>query len=102
MENANRLIQVDEFNGKYFINESYRPIAKSLVDKFDEIGHVMVNGILFIEDRVSIKKKNGNLIYAQVGQVPEKWDDVIYQITGKHFNHIMEIFRNNISMMSRE
>lgn len=97
-----KLIQVESFNGKYFINESYRPIASALVKKFDEISHVMVGNILFVEDQVSVKKKAGKTIFAQVSQVPEKWDDIIYQITGKHFAYMMEIYKFNIVNMSRE
>lgn len=97
-----KLIQVESFNGKYFIKESYRPIAQALVKKFDEISHVMVNNILFVEDQISIKKKAGKTIFAQVSKIPEKWDDIIYQITGRHFDYMMEIYKFNIINMSRE
>jgi hypothetical protein len=97
-----KLIQVESFNGKYFIKESYRPIAQALVKKFDEISHVMVNNVLFVEDQISTKKKAGKTIFAQVSKVPEKWDDIIYQITGRHFDYMMEIYKINIFQMSRE
>jgi len=97
-----KLIQVESFSGKYFIKESYRPIAQALVKKFDEISHVVVNNILFVEDQVSTKKKAGKTIFAQISKVPEKWDDIIYQITGRHFDYMMEIYKFNIINMSRE
>lgn len=97
-----KLIQVESFSGKYFIKESYRPIAQALVKKFDEISHVVVNNILFVEDQVSTKKKAGKTIFAQISKVPEKWDDIIYQITGRHFDHMMEIYKINIFQMSQE
>jgi hypothetical protein len=102
MENASKLIQVKEFNGKYFINEAYRPIAAALVNKFDEISHVIVEDILFVEDTTSVKKKQGRTIFAQVSQVPDKWNDIVYQLTGRHFDFMMEIYKINIYNMSRE
>ena len=101
MENT-KLIQVKEFTGKYFINEAYRPVATALVKKYKEISHVVVNNILFIEDTEGTKKKQGRTIFAQIGLIPEKWDDVIYQLTGKRFGYMMEIYKINIAMMSRE
>lgn len=102
MENTNELIQVEEFTGKYFINEAYRPVAQALIKKYKEIKHIIVNEILFIEDTESKKKKNGQIVFAQIGLIPDKWDDVIYQLTGRRFGYMMEIYKLNISMMSRE
>ena len=102
MANSESIIQVDSFTGKYFINEVYRPVAEALVKKYKEIGHVVINNILFVEDTEGTKKKNGKTVYAQIGLIPEKWDDIIYQMTGKRFGYMMEIFKINIAMMSRE
>jgi len=96
------LIQVESFTGKYFINEAYRPVAAALVKKYKEINHIIVGEILFIEDTEGKKKKNGQTVLAQIGLIPEKWDDVIYQLTGKRFGYMMEIYKNNIYSMSRE
>lgn len=102
MENTNKLIQVEEFDGKYFINEAYRPIALALVRKYKELNHIIVGEILFVEDTESTKKKNGQIVFAQIGLIPEKWDDIVYQLTGKRFGYLMEIYKINIAMMSRE
>ena len=96
------LIQVESFTGKYFINEAYRPVAAALVKKYKEISHIVVNEILFVEDTEGTKKKQGRTIFAQISLIPEKWDDVIYQLTGRRFGYMMEIYRTNIAMMSRE
>ncbi len=99
MEN---ILAVEEFSGKYFINESYRPIAQALTKKYRELAHVNTKAILFVEDTESTKKKNGRIIFAQISQVPEKWNDIVYQATGRHFEFLLEIFKVNIAMMSRE
>lgn len=102
MANSKNLIQVESFTGKYFINEAYRPVAEALVKKYKEIGHVVINNILFVEDTEGKKKKAGKTVYAQIGLIPDKWDDIIYQLTGKRFGYMMEIYKINICMMSRE
>ena len=102
MENTNELIQVESFTGKYFINESYRPIAQALVKKYEELKHIAVESILFIEDIESAKKSNGQIIFAQIGTIPEKWSDIVYQTSGQPFDYLMEIYKFNIMQMSRE
>ena len=42
------------------------------------------------------------LIFAQIGLMQEKWKDIIYQITEQNYTHILEIFKLNVLMMSRE
>jgi len=102
MGNTENIIRVDAFDGKHLINESYRPIARQLIEKYKELRHIPVDSILFVEDTESKKKKNGSIVYAQIGLIPEKWNDIIYQMTGKYFGFMMEIFKINTSIMSRE
>lgn len=96
------IIAVNEFTGKFLINESYRPIAQALVKKYEELKHIAVESILFIEDTESAKKSNGQIIFAQIGAIPEKWSDIVYQTSGQPFDYLMEIFKINTAMMSRE
>ncbi|MCK9326783.1 MAG: hypothetical protein M0P69_14925 [Bacteroidales bacterium] len=96
------IITVNEFNGVYKINEAYRPIAKALKEKFEELAYVPVGNILFIENLESKRKKNNKIIYAQISKMPSKWLDIIYQVTGQSFEYMLEIFRENIAEMSRE
>lgn len=102
MTEQKNIIAVDEFGGKYFINEFYRPIAEALQEKFKELKYVPVKSILFIENREDKRKKNNSIVFAQISKVPGKWEEIIYQLTGRYFEYILEIFRENIIEMSRE
>lgn len=95
------IIAVDEFNGKYKINENYRPIAEALHAKYEELMYVSVKNILFIENTEDKRKKNNSIVYAQISKMPGKWEDIIYQITKKHFEYMLEIFKENTASMSR-
>lgn len=53
MENQNTLIAVEEFHGKFKINESYRPIAKAL-DVEDWANMVEKLGINWASTKASI------------------------------------------------
>jgi len=86
----------------YVINEVYRPIAEALVDKYQELRHVIVNDILFVDNTESKGKHKNKLKNAQIGKIPEKYQDIIYQLTGRVFTYIMEFFKRNIEAMSRE
>lgn len=99
---AQKIIVVDEFNGKYLISEKYRPIARALINKYQELSHITVESILFVEDTESVKKHKGNLVFAQISEIPEKWCDVVYQTTGQSFEYLMEIYKFNIMQMTRE
>lgn len=96
------IVAVNEFNGKFRINESYRPIAAALIKKYPELKHIAVESILFVEDTESLKKNKGQIVFAQIGTIPEKWGDIVYQISGQPFDYLLEIFKINTAMMSRE
>jgi len=95
-------IKIEDFVGKYRINESYRPIAEALKEKFKELEYVPVSSIIFIDNTETKKKKNNTIIFAQVGKVPDKWKDIIYQFTGKFYSFMIEVFKENTAEMSRE
>lgn len=101
MGEIRQLLVVDEYSGEYFINESYRPVADKLKQKFDELKYVPVNNILFV-DRQETKQKHGSkLIYAQISKIPTRWEEIIYQLTGRQFAYMIEVFKTNIYHMSR-
>ena len=102
MEVVKGIVAVDEFNGKYKINENYRPIAEALTTKYKELECVPVKNILFIENTEDKRKKNNSIVYAQIGKMPPKFEEIIYQITGKHFDYMLEVFKENTIPMSRE
>ena len=102
MKNQENIIAVKEFTGKFLINESYRPIAAALIKKYPELNHIAADSILFVEDTESLKKNKGQTVFAQIGTIPEKWSDIVYQTSGKPFEYLLEIFKINTAMMSRE
>ena len=96
------LIKVDSWTGQYLVNEAYRPIAEALAKKYRELEHIKVNEILFIDNTTGTgttldKRKN-----AQLGKIPARWQEVLRQLTGRRFYYFMEMFKQNISEMSRE
>jgi len=101
MEAQKSIIAVEEFGGKYKINENYRPIAAALISKFPELMYVPVDNILFIENMEDKRKKNNGIVYAQISKMPGKWEEIIYQITKKQFEYMLEIFKENTEGMSR-
>jgi len=102
MESQKGIIAVDEFNGKYKINEDYRPIAEALFAKFKELEYVPVKNILFIENTEDKRKKNNSVVYAQISKMPPKFEEIIYQVTKRRFEYMLEIFKENTILMSRE
>lgn len=97
-----KMVVVNEFNGKYRINESYRSIAAALIKKYPELKHIAVESILFVEDTESLKKNKGQTVFAQISSIPEKWSDIVYQTSGQPFDYLMDIYKFNIMQMSRE
>ncbi len=95
-------LAVDEFTGKYFINEDYRPLANKLRSKYSELQHVPVKHILFLENREDKRKKGQHFVFAQVSKISGKIMDVLYQVTGHTYEYIIEIFKPNVEDMSRE
>ena len=48
-----------KFDHKHWIkNYEYAPLAQKLIDKFEELAHIKVKRILFIEDHVSFENKS--------------------------------------------
>ena len=102
MDNSKSIITVEEFDGKFRINESYRPIAAALIKKYPELKHIAVESILFVEDTESLKRNKGQTVFAQISTIPEKWSNIVYQTSGQPFDYMMEIYKFNIMQMSRE
>lgn len=102
MPNMERIVVVDEWSGKFNINEAYRLIAQALVEKFRELRHIPVKSILFLDNTEDSGKSRDRVKNAQIGKVPEKWQELIYQMTGRAFLYFMEFFKKNTEHMSRE
>ena len=97
-----RLVVIDEWGGKFVINEFYRPLATALCQKFPELQHIPAQSILFVDNTESKAKNKNKYKNAQIAKMPEKWQQIIYQMSGKTFDFIMEFFKLNIFEMSRE
>lgn len=89
----------EEFKLK--VNESYRPIAEKLVEKFKELKTVKVNSILFLDNTETRKTSKGKLVFAEIGKIPGKWQEILMQTTGFYFNFTLTIYKENIEHMSR-
>jgi hypothetical protein len=99
---TDRLVVIKEWSGKYAINEAYRPIAEGLVKKYPELRHIAPAAIIFIDNTEGSGKSRDKYKSAQTGKLPEKWSDVIHQLTGRRFDYYIEFFKRNIEQMSRE
>jgi hypothetical protein len=62
------ILAVPDWEGTYVVNEDYRPIAEALVKKYEEIAHVPVDAILFIENTKSKAMSRGRTKFAQIGR----------------------------------
>jgi uncharacterized protein YqiB (DUF1249 family) len=95
------LVVVDEYGGEYSINEAYRPIAEHLKEKFEELEHVPVDSILFIDRQETKQKRANKTVCAQVSKVPTRFQAIIYQLTGYTFTFMIEVFKANTAYMTR-
>lgn len=101
-EDSGRIHHVTKIkNGKWgekhwIKNYMYTPIAKKLVEKFDELNHVNTNEILFLEDT---EWKPGNAKYNWEA-ITRKTNKNFLELTG--FKWIIEIRAWYTDKMSRE
>lgn len=93
---------IEDWDGKYRINEGYRPIAEALVEKYPELGHIPVDKILFIDNVETEARRKGRYVLAQVGLAPSRWAQIITQLSGVETWYFMEIFRKNTKGLSEE
>ncbi len=101
-EGARHLVVVDEFGGKYLVNEAYRPIAEGLINKYPELRHLAPNSFIFVDNISDTGKSRNVMRSANTNKVPPKWSDVVYQLTGKRFDFYTEFFKTNVEQMSQE
>ncbi len=85
----------------FSINESYRPIALALQKKFEELKDAPIKNILFVDNLNSKKKAGSKVVFAEIGKIPGKWQDVLYQTTALYFEFMLTVYRENIANMSR-
>ncbi len=100
MSDQSRLVIVEEWSGKFQVNEYYREIAESLVKKYDELRHIAVPSILFVDNTSGSGKNKDKVKYAQIGTIPEKWQDILKQTTNRSFYYMLEVFRKNLEELT--
>jgi predicted metallopeptidase len=92
-------LAVPNWEGTYVVNEDYRPIAEALVKKYEEIAHIPVDAVLFIENTKSKAMHRGRAKYAQIGKIPARWQETLCQLTGNDLIYFMEIFKQHTQYM---
>lgn len=100
MPEASRLVVVDEWSGKYQINEVYRDPAMKLVKQFRDLQYVPVEAILFVDNIDGSGKNKDKVKYAEIRKIPEKWQDLIKQMTGRTFCYMLEFYKKNMEDMT--
>lgn len=94
---ARRLVILDEWSGKFMINNDYyAPLAHALAKKFDALKHIPVPSILFVENTAGNGKDRNKFKYANISKLPEKWQDILKQVTGRNFCYMIEIYKKNL------
>ena len=97
MADASRLIVIENWSGKYMINqEILEPVARALCKKFTELKHVPVPAILWLVNTEGKGKDGDKKAYAKISKLADKWSDLIYQVTGRRFQYIAEVFKVNM------
>lgn len=99
---SKNLVVIKEFNGKFRINDFYRDPAEKLVNKFDLLQHIPVESILFVENLNGKGKTKNKVKLAEVRKIPERWYDLIYQMTGRKFEYMIEFYRENLERKTPE
>lgn len=97
---TSRLVVVNEWNGKYTVNESYRPAAERLCKKFSELKYVPVPAILFVDNNDGSGKDRNKTKLAQISKISDKWQDLIKQFTDRAFMFMIEFFKKNLEDLS--
>jgi predicted metallopeptidase len=85
----------------FAINESYRPIALTLQEKFKELKDAPIKNILFVDNLNSKKKAGSKVVFAEIGKIPRRWQDVLHQTTGLYFEFVLTVYRENTANMTR-
>lgn len=92
-----RLIVIPEWSGQFMIvNDLYESVAKELAASFKELVHVHPKSILFVDNIEGKAKNKGKKQYAQIRAMPKKMTEIIYQLSGRYFNYILELQKENM------
>lgn len=95
-------LAVNEWGGRFLINEAYRDIAEGLREKVPAVGHVPVPRILFVDNIDGTGKSLNQRKSAQIQKIPLMWKEIIEQMTGKGFDYVMQFYKANIQEMSKD
>lgn len=81
---------------KYRFNEGYREIARALVDKFEELQHIQVERIAFVENVEDLKKRGDGVQHAGITKLSAKAAFVA------GYDYIIELFTKVTAHWVRE
>lgn len=64
------------------VNKRMKPLAKQLIEKFDELKHIDPDKILFVLNHKYAGSKS-RIVLAHTTRISPKWTEIIYQLTDK-------------------
>jgi hypothetical protein len=71
------------------VNSRIYPIANELIKKYEELGHLNANNILFlVNHKTSSGKKR--IILARTRKMPDKWCDILSQLGACPYFYVIE------------
>ena len=80
------------------VNSRIMPIAKRLAAKYEELQHIDVDSVLFIANHKSAGGKK-RIILARTSKIPDKWRDILYQLGGCSYSHVIEFLTKPTAML---
>lgn len=81
----------------FIIREEWRPVAGALCRKYKTLEWAgrLLNRIVFLENGIATPHEKAVSRYTNVGKVPAKMSEIIYQATGYLWEYTVEIYRKN-------
>jgi len=91
---------MEELLGFEICNARYKPLAESLIRKYDELRHIDPDSLLFVLNRKSSgKSRRSKVLLAQTYKIPAKWQEIIYQLGGLSYFFLIEFYEKSISVL---
>lgn len=79
-------------------NNRMRPIAKALVNKYEELYHIDPDKILFVVNHKSAGSRK-QMVLAKTGRIPPKWSELLYQLGSCSYFYMIEFFAKTTAAM---
>lgn len=97
-QGAEDILAVDSVSGyKYqIVNNIWTPFARGLWQKFAELQQCNPSTILFVRVEDAKPKYRGRPKYMETAVISARWQDLLEQLTGKTFGHVITIYGGNV------